>query len=140
MLKEWEKIMWKLMGEVTFSMLARGIFVVYLYEEEDVEHILDHCPYFMGNSSHFIKKWYEGFDSRTNYITTILMWVRLFYLPQHLWNIKVVEKVGNSIGSFMKTNVNFNNKELAMMVRISVNVNLQDSLSAKIKINSKVGM
>lgn len=85
----------------------------------------------------FVKKWYEGFDLRTGDITPISVSVRLFYLPQHIWNIKVVDKIGNSIGTFIKTNVNFSNKEISMMDRICVSVNMQDPLLAEININSK---
>lgn len=58
-------------GEINFSMLPKDFFIVYFSKEEDVLHMLEGGPWFMGKLILFLKIWYEGFHLRIEIITTI---------------------------------------------------------------------
>lgn len=49
-------------------------------------------------------------------------------MAQHLWNINVVKIVGNALGDFVKIDLNFENREQIMTVRICVKLNIHEPL------------
>lgn len=108
--------------------------------EEDLNFTLEEGPWFLGNSGLYVRKWSENFNPKIEIISKVPVWVQMYGLPQHLWNLNVVKLIGNTLGEFMKIDWNFERKEQAMIARIYVKLNIKEPLPSDIKINSKLGI
>lgn len=52
-----------------------------------------------------MKPWHEDFNPSSEILYKVTIWVRLPYLPLHLWVDQVLEKVGDALGDFLMIDV-----------------------------------
>lgn len=66
----------------------------------------------------------------------ILIWVRLPYLPLHLWADSLFEEIGDAIGSFIMVDNDFYGHYHTMFYHILVELDVSKGLPVEIVINS----
>ena len=76
--------------------------------------------------------WFLGFDGNTMVISKILVWVRLHNLPLHFLHHKVLTRIGNSLGNFLKIDVDRFTIVIFTFARICVEVDLGKGLPNRI--------
>lgn len=67
-------------------------------------------------------------------ITRISVWVRLYNLPLHFWKELVLEGIGNTLGRYIKTNIQRLEERIFTFARICVEVDLSKGLPESIQL------
>lgn len=61
-------------------------------------------------------------------ISKMPVWVKLYNLPLHFWHYKVLEGIGNNLGTFLKVDNERLSKDIYTFARIYVDVDLSQGL------------
>ena len=94
-------------------------------------------PWFWGRAGCFITPWTFDFDSNHSSITITPVWVKLLNLPMHLWSILSLRAIGNSLGKYLKTDIEQAKRGLATYARICIKVDLSEGLLDQIILSWK---
>ncbi|XP_059073392.1 uncharacterized protein LOC131874161 [Cryptomeria japonica] len=127
-------------GIVHIFPMAKGFFVAKFKDANDRRKIL--CESFFSekdNMSLLAKPWYSDFNPLSETFNKILIWVRLPYLPLHLWADSLFEDIGGAIGSFIMTDNESYGLYHTTFARILVELDVSKSLPTEIVINSSFG-
>jgi hypothetical protein len=76
-----------------------------------------------------LKRWTPFFDANHERIDELPIWVRIPGLPPECWSWKCFEKIGNTLGTFMKEDMSFLSSGKMLMARILVSLNIRKGLS-----------
>jgi hypothetical protein len=125
---------WKLHLKVrmSHSFCGRGFFTFLFEEKEDRDLIFRSGPYFMGARGLYLNRWTLDFNPENDIPSTVLVWVRLPFLPLHCWNEETIKEIGNSLGWYID---NAEPKEgLQACAWICVEVDLKKRLPEVVKL------
>jgi hypothetical protein len=90
-----------------FHVLVREWICLMVKSQQDANLLLDRA-WKWGRSELCSKNWKPGFDPRREPTFLKQIWVLLPRLPLELWNSKIVERVGNTLGQFIALEDIFN--------------------------------
>lgn len=107
---------------------SKGFFIVKFDTIKDKEFALNEGPWFWGNAGLFVKSWSPDFDPNSMVVTKMPVWVKLFNLPIHFWHYKVLEGIGNTLGTFIKVDNERLDRDIYTFARICVEVDLSQGL------------
>jgi len=107
---------------------------VKLTSKEVRDSIISSGPWFWGTSGLFMTPWFPDFDPNKMTVTKMPVWVRLYNLPLHFWNEQVLEGIGNSLGKYIKTDLERIDERIYTFARICVEVDLSKGLPDNIKL------
>ncbi|XP_059068774.1 uncharacterized protein LOC131859220 [Cryptomeria japonica] len=120
--------------------MVKGFFVAKFENAKDRRKILCEIFFYEKDDMPLLAKpWHSDFNPLSKKFNKIPVWVRLPYLPIHLWAASLFEEIGDAIGNFiMLDNESF---ELyhTTCVRILVELDVFKGLPAEIVINSSFG-
>lgn len=85
----------------------------------------------MGKSVTFCYNMFPNFDPNTMLVTAILVWVHLLNPSLHFWHISLFEDIGNTLGSYIKTEIERAKKGLCTYTNICVEIDLTKGLPDK---------
>jgi len=77
--------------------LSNEFFFIEFYLGEDLQKILYRVPWMFGHRPLFMMKWIPNFDSNTQVITYVPIWVRIPSLPFRYWHDEVLARIRNWI-------------------------------------------
>eukprot|EP00253_Pinus_taeda_P017483 PITA_17483 len=120
--------------ECDIHLCSKGFFIVRFASAEARETIIRNGPWFWGTSGLFMTPWFPDFDPNTMTVTKVPVWVRLFNLPLHFWSEQVLEGIGNSIGKYIKADLERIDERLYTFARICVEVDLSKGLPDNIRL------
>lgn len=86
-----------------------------------------------------IKPWHADFNPASETFSKILIWVRLPYLPLHLWFDPLLEEVGDALGDFLLVDAATSNILHSTFARILVEMDVSKGLPAEILIKTSKG-
>ncbi|GLJ55323.1 hypothetical protein SUGI_1187090 [Cryptomeria japonica] len=86
------------------------------------------------NMSLLVKPWHSNFNPLSKMFSKILVWVRLPYLPLHLWIDSLFDEIGDAIGSFIMVD-----NDSYGLYCILVELDVSKGLLVEIAINSSFG-
>lgn len=113
---------------------SKGFFIVKFSSQEARDTVIRDGPWFWGTSGLFMTPWFPDFDPNKMTVTKMPVWVRLYNLPLHFWNDHVLEGIGNSIGKYIKTDLERIDERIYTFARICVEVDLSKGLPENIKL------
>jgi hypothetical protein len=87
--------------EVIPCPFAKGFFVVVFYSTSDRDKVFNLGPWFWGRAGLPMQLWTPAFDPSMDCIPSTPVWVRLSYLPLHLWGDESLHSIGNGLGKFL---------------------------------------
>lgn len=120
--------------------MAKGFFIAKFENAKDSRKIL--CKIFFYEKDKMpllAKPWHTDFNPLSEKFNKILVWVRLPYLPLHLWVDSLFKEIGDVIGSFiMVDNDSFDLYHITFSC-ILVELDVSKGLRAEISINSSFG-
>lgn len=125
-LRQWIYSIWT--ENCDIHLCSKGFFIVKFETIKDKEYALNEGPWFWGNAGLFVKSWFPDFDPNSMVVTKMPVWVKLFNLPIHFWHYKVLEGIGNTLGSFLKADHERLSKDIYTFARICVEVDLSQGL------------
>ena len=120
--------------EYDIHLSSKGFFIVRFTSKEVRDTVISAESWFWGTSGLFMTPWYPDFDPDKMTITKMPVWVRLYNLPLHFWNERVLEGIGNSIGKFIKTTLERIDERIYTFARICVEVDLRKGLPDNIRL------
>lgn len=69
--------------------------------EEDIEKVMEQCPWFLGKKGLVLKKWYKGFRPKIENINLIPTWINLPNLPPEYWHMSVIIEIACNAKEFI---------------------------------------
>lgn len=118
--------------EYDIHLCSKGYFIVNFHSQEARDIILMAGPWFWGSTGLFITSWFPEFDARSMQITRMSVWVRLYNLLLHFWNEGVLEGIGNSLGRYIKIDIQRLDERIFTFARICVELDLSKGLPESI--------
>ncbi|KAK1278990.1 hypothetical protein QJS04_geneDACA020178 [Acorus gramineus] len=99
------KRLWKLKGEIKLLLRGNGFFLIKFFLPEDMQMVLEGGPWTMANRPFIMRKWTPDSQMEQARLSSIPVWVRIPYLPLHLWSSNAISKITSLIGTplFMDT-------------------------------------
>ena len=125
-LRQWIYSIWT--ENCDIHLCSKGFFIVKFDTIKDKEYALNEGPWFWGNAGLLVKPWFLDFDLNSMVVTKMPVSVKLFNLPIHFWHYKVLEGIGNTLGSFLKADHERLSKDIYTFARICVEVDLSQGL------------
>jgi len=120
--------------ECDIHLCSKGFFIVRFTSKEITDTIISIGPWFSGTAGLFMTPWFKDFDPNKMTVTKMPVWVRLHNLPLHFWSERVLEGIGNSIGKYIKTDLERIDERLFTFARICVEVDLSKGLPDNIRL------
>lgn len=102
-LYQWIHLTWT--NNYELSLYSKGFFIVLFYNIADYQKVFEEGPRFWDRAGPFITPWFPEFDPNTLTVTRAPDWVRLPNLPLHFWHLSVFEDIGNTLCSYIKTDL-----------------------------------
>eukprot|EP00253_Pinus_taeda_P017343 PITA_17343 len=133
-LYRWIDQRWKPRGQVDLKLGAQGFFTAIFSNLEDKNRIFEEGPYFLNNAGLFMKFWEERYNPEKETMMDAPVWVRLFGLPDEFWDPEILEGIGNTIGSFVKTAEITKRGKYNAYARICVYINLAEPLPENVEV------
>lgn len=101
-LTKWILQKWQPQGHIELKLEAKGFFTVIFFNLQDKEKVFENGLYFYYNAGLFMRFGEECYNPDKEPFLAAPVLVRLFGLPTDFWDPKILEGIGNSIGSFVK--------------------------------------
>eukprot|EP00253_Pinus_taeda_P029130 PITA_29130 len=133
-LYRWIDQRWRPRGQVDLKLGAQGFFTAIFSNLEDKNKIFEEGPYFLNNAGLFMKFWEERYNPEKETMLDAPVWVRLFGLPDEFWDPEILEGIGNTIGSFVKTAEATKRGKYNAYARICVYINLAEPLPDNVEV------
>lgn len=108
--------------ECDIHLCSKGFFIVKFTSKEVRNTVISTGP------------WFPDFDPNKMTVTKMPVWVRLYNLPLHFWHEGVMEGIGNSIGKYVKTDLERIDERIYTFARICVEVDLSKGLPDNIRL------
>lgn len=99
-------------------------------------HALHDGPWFIFNSFLSVKKWEPKFVPSQAHLSYSAIWVRLPELPTEFYEIDILQKVGNKIGTLLKIDACTSATTRERYARLCVQVPLEQPLQQHIYIGT----
>ncbi|KAK1312262.1 hypothetical protein QJS10_CPA07g00478 [Acorus calamus] len=91
--------LWRPKGQLEILMRGGGFFMARFTSEEDRKSVIEGGPWLMGGRPIVLRKWTRGMKMELERLETIPIWIRLPYLPLHLWGKRMLSKLASVIGT-----------------------------------------
>lgn len=127
-LLKWIQIKWQPKGHIDLKLGAKGFFTVIFSNLQDKERIFEGGPYFYSNAGLFLRQWEECYNPEQEQFLAAPVWVQLFGLPMDFWDPKILEGIGNSLGTFVKIAESTARGRYTSFARICVYMNIFEPL------------
>ena len=111
--------------------------MVFFHHTEDCQGFFELGLWFWGRAGLFITPWVLDFDPNKMLVTKTSVWIRLIDFPLHFWTTQSLEATGNSIGKFLKIDIDRAKLGLGTFARIYMEVDLSKGLLEKIFLKLK---
>jgi len=122
LLHQWIFATWSPTCEILLC--SKGVFIVKFNTVQEKENIINKRQWFWGNAGLFMTPWFLEFDANT----MVPVWDRLHNLRLHFLHHQALEGIGNSVGQFLKIDVDRFIREIFTFARICVEVDLSQGL------------
>eukprot|EP00253_Pinus_taeda_P024239 PITA_24239 len=114
--------------ECDIHLCSKGFFIVKFASTEAKDTIISAGPWFWGTSGLSMTPWFPDFDPNKMTVSRMPVWVRLYNLPLHFWSERFLEGIGNSIGKYIKTDLERIEERIYTFAHICVEVDLSKGL------------
>lgn len=131
----WINNTWKLKGGYDLRLGVKGFFTIIFYSMEDKNQVFEGGPYFYNSVGLYLTFCQEKFNLDRVDLSIALVWLKLYSLPCQFCRPKILEDIGNALGSFVKIADQTKRMRYVSYARICVYLNISKELSASIRIS-----
>lgn len=131
------KELWN-MANFSLLNLMNDYFLASFSYDEGYYRALIKGPWVVLRSYLQIQPWHLSFDVATNVMESVVVWIRLPGLSLHLYNNKILHRIGSSIGKLVKIDETISMALRGKYGRMAVSLNLNKSLVSKVDIKGRV--
>lgn len=127
---------WKCSSQIQLIALGKGFYNVSIASVSERNVILSEGPWFINQFMILVQQWVAGFRPSEAVISTIPVWISLPELPIELHSLAMLKKIGDSIGTFLKTDVRAIEQNRLKFAKILVLIDLLAPLKENIWVGS----
>lgn len=133
-LTKWIQQKWQPQGHIQIKLGVKDLYMIIFPNMQDKEKVFKNGPYFYYNVGLFMRYWEECYNPDKEKFLATLVWVRLFGLPTDFWDPKILEGIGNTIGSFVKIAETMKKGRYTSYARICVYMNLANPIPDSVEL------
>ncbi|GMY18366.1 hypothetical protein FCV25MIE_13605 [Fagus crenata] len=126
--------LWKPRGDMQCMDLGLDFFLVRFRLSEDYWHVVNDGPWFIRQQFLSIRRWSPGFRPSEAKITTTAVWTRLPELPVELYDIGILTRIGNQLGTLLKVDARTVDGERGRYARLCIQIDLDQPLTPMVRI------
>ncbi|KAH9777844.1 DUF4283 domain-containing protein [Citrus sinensis] len=130
--------MWKTTMTYSVIDLENNYFLVRFRSDTDVVDALTKGPWIIMGHYLTVQPWTPSFDANTTDMEQVNVWIRLPGLAVHLYNRKVLQKLGELVGSVIRIDSNTASSARGRFARIAVRLSLAKPLVSQFVLDGKV--
>ncbi|KAL7207898.1 hypothetical protein ACSBR1_029781 [Camellia fascicularis] len=106
-----------------------GGFMFFIFDNTDsCGAVLEGGPWYMGNQLLLLKKWRRMLKLTKEYVSQILVWVKLFHIPMEYWDYDGLSRIASKIGTPLFMDYLTSSGTRVSFARVCVEVNVDSSL------------
>ncbi|KAH0633409.1 hypothetical protein KY284_036195 [Solanum tuberosum] len=94
--------LWQPSEKINLIDLGEEFYLIKLTRSKNFEKILHKGPWFIGSQFIFVRKWKPKFNPSQSHINFSTIWIRLPELPTEFYDLSILQKIGNEVGSILK--------------------------------------
>jgi hypothetical protein len=130
--------LWKPSGDMQCIDLGNDYFLIRFKLEEDYWKVVNGGPWFINQQFLTIRRWSPGFRPSEAKISTTAVWARLPELPIELYDMNILRRIGNQLGSLLKIDARTMDNERGRFARLCIQIDLDQPLTPKVRIGNMV--
>lgn len=92
------KKIWKLKGKFLMTLNGDSIFIIEFDLEEDKVIAMEIGSVFISGRLFVIRPWHLFIEHSVQEMKTIPIWLNLYNIPTHLWNVKGISRIASVLG------------------------------------------
>lgn len=128
---------WARAGKVKIIDMPRGFYAVNFENMEDYKHVLFEGPWMVADHYLLVQRWRPNFLRSAKKESKVAVWVRIPELPLELYNRQFLERLGKSLGSFLKIDHLTSIQSRGQFARICVEIDLARPLQPKVYVRGE---
>ncbi|KAH9767310.1 DUF4283 domain-containing protein [Citrus sinensis] len=132
------KVMWPTIHDFSVIDLENNYYLVRLHSPEDAVYALTEGPWVIFGHYLTVQPWTPQFDSTVTDIASDIVWIRLPSMAFHLYDKRVLRKVGQLVGTIIKIDYHTESRERGKFARIAVRVSLSQPLVSQFNLDGKI--
>ncbi|KAH9783624.1 DUF4283 domain-containing protein [Citrus sinensis] len=130
--------MWKTTMTYSVIDLENNYFLVRFRSATDAVDALTKGPWIIMGHYLTVQPWTLSFDANTTDMEQVNVWIRLPGLDVHLYNRKVLQKLGELVGTVIRIDSNTASSARGRFARIAVHISLAKPLVSQFVLDGKV--
>ncbi|KAK2993143.1 hypothetical protein RJ640_015330 [Escallonia rubra] len=130
---------WRKFGSFKLSLLKSGVYILRFDDKTVQERIIEQGPWTFDNRPLIVKPWLPNVSLEKEGVSSIPLWIRLPYLPLHLWSTELLSRIASSVGKPLFTDKMTATKERLTYARLCVEVSIEDTMPEKVPIRGPEG-
>ncbi|XP_058750187.1 uncharacterized protein LOC131623206 [Vicia villosa] len=128
-IKQFMMMMWNFVKPPDMYYNEEGYSILRFHSYHDKDAVLMKGPYTIRNVPMFLREWKPAFNLKNDMLRTLPIWVKLPQLPLHLWGVRSLSKISNSLGNPLVPHECTTNKFRILYVRILLEVDISQELA-----------
>ena len=130
--------LWKPLGDMQCIDLGSDYFLICFKLEDDYWKVVNGGPWFINQQFLTIRRWSPGFRPSEAKISTTAAWARLPELPIELYDMNMLRRIGNQLGSLLKVDTQMMDNERGRFARFYVQIDLEQPLTPRVRIRDMI--
>ena len=130
--------LWKPLGDMQCIDLGSDYFLIRFKLEDDYWKVVNGGPWFINQQFLTIRRWSLGFCPSEAKISTTAVWARLPELPIELYDMNMLRKIGNQLGSLLKVDARTMDNERGHFARLYVQIDLEQPHTPRVRIRDMI--
>ncbi|KAH9699194.1 putative ribonuclease H protein [Citrus sinensis] len=118
------KVMWHMIPDFSVIDLENNYYLIRLNSSEDAVYALTEGPWVIFGHYLTVQPWNPSFDSTVTELDSAVVWIRLPGMAFHLYDKRVLRKIGQLVGNVIKIDYRTELRERGKFARIAIRVSL----------------
>ena len=125
---------------MTYSVidLENNFFLIRFRSARDAVDALTKGPWIIMGHYLTVQPWSPSFDFTKTVLDQVTVWIRLPGLAVHLYNQKVLQKLGQMVGTVIKIDSNIASSTRGRFARLAVSVSLDKPLVSQFELDGRI--
>ena len=132
------KVMWHMISDFSVIDLENNYYLIQLNSSEDAVYALTEGPWVIFGHYLIVQPWTPRFDSTITEIDSAVVWIRLPGMAFHLYDKRVLRKIGQLVGTVIKIDYRTELRERGRFARIAIRVSLTQLLVSRFNLDGRI--
>ncbi|XVE97790.1 hypothetical protein REPUB_Repub03eG0049200 [Reevesia pubescens] len=129
--------LWTSIIKPTMVDLGRDFYLLNFHNDENLNYVLPHGPWFINGHFLTMRKWEPNFRASETSFSSVAIWIRLLELPVEYFDAEILKKIGKCIGKLIRVDGHTLVRERERYARICVQISLEKHLPIYVKMEGR---